>query len=115
MTDAITMDDLGLPSTLYDPTNGTEWHLSDPSVDVQVKMTHPDTDGDETDATAASYPLSVLQSKVDRGDLQLPGDVETDDDPPERAFECDECGKTFDTGEALNGHKAVHSGEGGDG
>lgn len=115
MTDDITLEDLGLPNVLYDPDDGTEWHLSDPVVDLEVRMTHPDTDGDTTDATVSSYPLDALLSKLEHGDLSFDPPEPDDADDGEDQHVCEECGEPFDSQQGLAGHQPCPDGDGDDG
>lgn len=94
-----TLEDLGLPDVLYDHDDSAEWHLNPPQVDIRVEIRKRELDGEMAHQDSANYPLETIVSKVEHGDLHA------EPPEPEPAFECDDCGRTFETEHGLITHQ----------
>jgi hypothetical protein len=109
MTDAVSIDDLSVPDTMVDTTTGKVWRVEDVDVTLTVSVIHPESDRTVEDAPRFSYPLTTLLDKCRRGDLRDRAAQDDTEDTATESWECDECGETFESAQALAGHTSVHA------
>lgn len=96
--------------TEFEDETGTTWTITGVSREYSIEIGGDPDDETATAPRTAYYPEDTLADKLKRGDLQVPDD-ETDEPPePERRFECDECGQSFETERGLLTHQGkVHA------
>lgn len=66
------------------------WQLQDIEVTYEVQTRPAGDDGDSDDVESMRYPETVLQDKLERGELEVI--EEPDDDVPDDPVSCETCG-----------------------
>jgi len=108
MTDPVSLSELGIPEVLVDPDTGTEWHLSDPTVELQVQQEPGSGDAGPQTPRQYTYPLTTLRDKLDRGELE-PGETEWQDQTEGYPCPVDGCDRELETEAGCKSHVAqVH-------
>lgn len=115
----MTNDTLHLPideGTAFTDDTGQTWTVTGISREYTLDIGSVSDDGETESTRTVYYPEDTLVGKVDRGDLQLQVDDPEPEPEPERAFECEECGQTFETERGLLTHQGkVHTDDDDDG
>lgn len=119
------------PGETLEDEQGRGWVITDTSIEYSIEIVETGADGDETVTDVVLYPEGTLLDKIDRDELARPvedevpppdpddsdtdEDVEqaeeqqSDNDDTQEAYDCPECGESFESEQGLYGHQASHT------
>jgi len=91
--------------TWVDEDRGLHLQVQDVQIQYQVIIKPADGAEDSSGVESVTYPEDSLRRKVEEDSLSPVG-KEGDEGDETGQWECDECGKGFDSPQALGGHES---------
>jgi hypothetical protein len=91
-----------------DPIRDTRWEVTGVSREYAVTISPEDPDAGETADETAYYPEESVHRKLETGGLVVHPDEPADPIEDGGKYVCEECGESFETERARNGHLSAH-------